>query len=98
LGLSVAVSGDGNTIVAGAPFFNNQQGAAYVFVKSGGRWANATQSAKLTASDGASIAFFGASIGISGDGSSIAAGAYNDSATNSPQTATLSGFAFVFNP
>ena len=55
LGLSVAVSGD--TVVAGAPAptvnGHAAQGAAYVFVKPAGGWASATETAKLTASDGA---------------------------------------------
>ncbi|MGZ4248082.1 MAG: hypothetical protein ACXVUE_07215 [Solirubrobacteraceae bacterium] len=63
LGNSVAV--DGNTVVAGAPgaTVNGHaiQGAAYVFVKPAGGWANATETARLTASDGAA----GDDLGIS---------------------------------
>ena len=55
LGWSVTVSGD--TVVVGAPTddvgSNADQGAAYVFVKPSTGWANMTQTAKLTASDGA---------------------------------------------
>ena len=51
----MAISGD--TVVAGAPDANvnghSQDGAAYVFVKPAGGWASATETAKLTASDGA---------------------------------------------
>ena len=65
LGASVAISG--NTIVAGAPEAtvngNPYQGAVYVFVKPRGGWANATQTARLTASDGA------AGDGLGGGGS-----------------------------
>ena len=51
LGTSVAISGD--TIVAGAPSIGGDDpGAVYVFVKPGGGWANGTETAKLTASDG----------------------------------------------
>jgi hypothetical protein len=68
LGTSVAVSG--NTIVAGAPFHqvgaNGQQGAAYVFVKPAGEWANKTQSAELTASDGGPGDKLGYSVAVSG--------------------------------
>jgi hypothetical protein len=68
-GSSVAISGD--TLVAGANFAtvgaNARQGAAYVFVAPGSGWANATQTAKLTASDGAAFDNFGLSVGISGD-------------------------------
>jgi hypothetical protein len=59
-GCSIAISG--NTIVVGAQLHavgSNQipgQGAAYVFVQSGGMW---SQQAELIASDGASWDFFG---------------------------------------
>jgi uncharacterized protein (DUF2345 family) len=75
LGYSVAISGD--AVVAGAPFAmigsNSEQGAAYVFVEPGTGWTGATQTAKLTASDGASGNQLGISVAISGD--TVAAGA-----------------------
>ena len=53
-GVSVSISG--NTVVVGAPSAtvgsNSDQGAAYVFTEPGSGWANMTQTAKLTASDG----------------------------------------------
>jgi hypothetical protein len=76
LGTSVAISG--GTIVAGAPQAgsgNTHAGAAYVFVKPQGGWANATQTAKLTASDGVSGDQFGNSVAISGD--TIVVGAWD---------------------
>jgi len=85
LGISVGISGDGSTVVAGAPAWNNLQGAAYVFVRPGTAWSNATQheTAKLTASDGASQPpgateggdELGYAVAISGDGSTVVAGA-----------------------
>jgi hypothetical protein len=75
LGGSVAVSGD--TIVVGAPFqpvdSHANQGAAYVFVMPTSRWANTTQTAELTASNGAAGNGLGYSVGVSGD--TIVAGA-----------------------
>src|SRR5262249_57460127 len=69
LGSSVAISGD--TVVVGADLdtigLNVQQGSAYVFVKPGTGWADATQTAKLTASDGAGRDQFGLSVAITGD-------------------------------
>jgi len=68
LGFSVAVSGD--TIVAGAPWHNGRlhaQGAVYVFARPRSGWANATQTAELTASDAAIEDELGWSVGISGD-------------------------------
>jgi hypothetical protein len=74
-GSSVAISG--STIVVGAPYHtvgaNEQQGAAYVFAMPASGWANATQSAELTASDGGAGDAFGFSVAISG--STIVAGA-----------------------
>jgi hypothetical protein len=53
-GISAAING--NTIVVGAPCAtvngNSCQGAGYVFVKPSSGWANMTETAKLTASDG----------------------------------------------
>jgi hypothetical protein len=75
----VAISGDGSTVVAGAfgaaIAGNRFQGAAYVFVKPGTGWATTTETAKLTASDGAASDSLGSSVAISGDGSTVVAGA-----------------------
>ena len=75
LGGSVSISG--NTVVAGAGSAmigsNKQQGAAYVFVRPASGWANMTQTAKFTASDGAFSSFLGASVSISGN--TVVAGA-----------------------
>jgi len=69
MGISVVISG--NTIVAGAQNAtvgsNAAQGAAYVFVKPGSGWADMTETAKLTASDGQAGDGFGGSVGIAGD-------------------------------
>jgi len=70
-GFSVAISGD--TVVAGA---RGNANSAYVFVKPGSGWANMTQTAKLTSSDGAAGDLFGFSVTISGD--TIVAGAPDD--------------------
>ncbi len=68
LGYSVAISG--TTVVAGAPNAtigaNEKQGAVYVFTQPAGGWSNETQTAKLTASDGAGFAQLGESVAISG--------------------------------
>lgn len=67
LGTSVAISGD--TVVAGAPDHavdsHNLQGAAYVFVMPASGWANMTQTAELTSSDGAFPDKFGTSVAVS---------------------------------
>jgi hypothetical protein len=54
--LGWSTSASGNTITVGAPYVsigsNQNQGAAYVYVKPVSGWSNTTQTAKLTASDG----------------------------------------------
>jgi hypothetical protein len=88
LGGSVAVSGD--TIVAGAQNQNAGRGAVYVFVRPASGWANATQTAELTATDGAANDSFGASVAISGN--TIVAGAQN----HTVGAHTNQGAAYVF--
>lgn len=69
LGSAVAVSGQ--TIVAGAPLCpigkNVNQGAGYVFVQPPGGWVNATQNAKLIATDGVQFSELGFSAAIMGN-------------------------------
>jgi len=72
-GYSVDVSSDGSTIVAGARGDDTQKGSAYVFVFNGTDW---DEVAKLTASNAATLAYFGHRVAISADGSTIAVSAY----------------------
>ena len=58
-----SVSVDGDTAVIGASGKSGAQGAAYVFVRSGGVW---SQQQELTASDGAANDYFGSSVLLSG--------------------------------
>ena len=77
LGTSVAI--DGDTIVAGAPHGitpTTAPGAVYTFARTG--LAVRTQTAKLTATDGAGEDALGSSVAIDGD--TIVAGAYTDDA------------------
>ena len=68
LGFAVAV--DGDAIVIGAPHDNNSAGAVYAYQRVGDTW---TQTAKLTASDGAAGDYLGSAVAIDGD--TIVAGA-----------------------
>ena len=65
LGTSVAMSG--TTAIVGASYHtvsgHSEQGAAYIFTESGGSW---SQSAELTASDGAAGDKLGVSVVLSG--------------------------------
>ncbi|MCA2982048.1 MAG: hypothetical protein INH37_27560, partial [Myxococcaceae bacterium] len=86
-GSAVALSGDGATLVVGAPFedsiatgVNQSQvdnssmnsGAVYVFVRSGPTW---VQQAYLKASNTGAAAAFGSSLAVTSDGSLLVVGA-----------------------
>jgi hypothetical protein len=78
-GSGVAI--DGDTIVVGATLDdiggNLQQGSAYVFVEPGGGWGGSlTETAKLTASDGAAMDWFGENVSVLGK--TVVVGAYAD--------------------
>jgi hypothetical protein len=88
----VAISGD--TVVVGAIAdtigAHASQGSAYVFVKPVAGWATMSETAKLTASDGAASDLFGFAVAISGD--TVVVGAVvDDIGANSNQ-----GSAYVF--
>lgn len=89
LGISVALSSDGNTAILGAsnestsPYTSN--GAAYVFTRSGSTW---TQQAKLTASDLGNSDNFGVSVAISDNGNTAIIGA--------PEKTGSNGAVYVF--
>ncbi|HTR27610.1 MAG TPA: choice-of-anchor D domain-containing protein [Terriglobales bacterium] len=104
LGSSVAISGDGNTVVAGAPnnpigaspSFTPGPGAAYVFLKPSGGWSSQVQNAaKLKSSDGQSNDFLGGETSISGDGSSVVVSALLHPFTP-PPVGQGPGAAYVF--
>ncbi|WP_282416490.1 hypothetical protein [Polyangium sp. 15x6] len=86
-GNSVALSGD--TALVGAWADDTQApsaGSAYVFVRSGATW---TQQAKLLASDGTAVDYFGLSVALSGDTALVGAPHDDDQGTDS-------GSAYVF--
>jgi hypothetical protein len=92
-GASVAISG--GLIAVGAPWddfgdFWSAQGSAYVFVRPGAAWINATETAKLIASDKAAYDRLGSSVAVDGD--TVVVGApYDDVSGKSDQ-----GSAYVF--
>ena len=93
-GNSVAVSTDGGTVVIGAPNAavkgNVSQGAAYVFIEPPNGWTNMTETAKVTASDGAAGAQFGTGVGVNNKTVMIGS-PYSVIGTNNGQ-----GAAYVF--
>ena len=89
VGLSVAVSADGNTAIVGGPAYYttyNSKGAAWVYVRNGGAWY--LQSRIAAADAGPNSSYMGASVALSGDGNTALVGA--------PLTNGFIGAAYVF--
>src|SRR5262245_18127123 len=77
-GFSVALSGDGNTAMAGGPNDDSGTGAAWVFTRSGTAWSQ--QGAKLVGTPN-SIPQEGFSVALSGDGNTAIVGGPGDDTT-----------------
>ncbi len=90
-GIAVAMSSDGNTAIVGAEDTspNTDNGAAYVFTRSGSVW---SQQAKLLASDSESNALFGCAVALSADGNTAIIGARREDTSPSADN----GAAYVF--
>ena len=101
-GISVAV--DGDAVVVGAPQTDDvndndmsvsDSGSVYVFTKPGAGWATATETAKLTASDGAANDEFGRSVAVDGD--TVVVGAHQvDHVDGGGNSVPNSGAAYVY--
>jgi len=85
LGTSVALSVDGNTLLAGGPGDNNFAGAPWVFVRSNGVW---SAGLKLAVNDNNGVAYLGGSVAVSADGNTALIGGRRD--------ANFLGAAWVF--
>lgn len=94
-GFSVAVSADGNTLIAGGPtdtptILGNAPGAAWIFTRSGNTWSQ--QGPKLVGSGGDGYAFQGYCVGLSSDGNTaILGGPYDNNLIGSAWIFTRSG-------
>ena len=92
-GWSVAISSDGNTVIVGVPYGNNEKGtnvgSAYIYTRNNGTW---SEQAKLLASDGATNDHFGWSVSISSDGNTAIVGASSDD----NERGTGAGSAYIF--
>lgn len=82
-GESVALSGDGNTALVGAPYDDSRKGAAWVWTRHGGVWTQ--QGSKLVGSGSAGeggalpvVAYQGQSVALSYDGSHALIGGPDD--------------------
>ncbi|MCZ8221982.1 MAG: integrin [Acidovorax sp.] len=99
-GWSVALSGDGNTLAVGAQGDASATGAVYVFTRSGITW---DQQAYLKASNAGGNDLFGTSVTLSGDGHTLAVGAYSEDSNaigidgdQLDNSASSSGAVYVF--
>ncbi len=75
-GWSSSLSADGNTSIVGGYYDNNQQGAAWVFTRSGGVWSQ--QGNKLVGTGNLGTARQGISVALSADGNTAIVGGYYD--------------------
>jgi hypothetical protein len=71
-GASVALSADGNTALIGGPDDNDNNGAAWVFTRSGSAWSQ--QGSKLVGAGASANATQGFSVALSGDGNTALLG------------------------
>jgi hypothetical protein len=86
-GVSVALSGDGNTAIVGGPADNSSAGAAWVFSQNGGVW---TQAGPKLLGNGAG--------GTTVEGRSVALSANGDTAiVGGPENNSNAGAAWVFS-
>jgi hypothetical protein len=75
-GISVSLSGDGNSAIVGGYGDNGFAGAAWVFTSSGGVWSQ--QGAKLVGTGAVGNAVQGSSVSLSGDGNTAIVGGFQD--------------------
>ncbi|MGA2455157.1 MAG: IPT/TIG domain-containing protein, partial [Solirubrobacteraceae bacterium] len=73
LGVSVAISADGNTVIAGSPREEDLKGAVRAFVRTGTTWSQLGP--ELTGESSRGRALFGRSVAISADGQTALIGA-----------------------
>ncbi|MBZ5642441.1 MAG: FG-GAP repeat protein [Acidobacteriia bacterium] len=74
-GYSVALSGNGNTLAAGAYDEDRGRGAAYIFTRNGTTWMQQNRLTSINAEQGDSL---GCSMAISEDGNTVVAGAFDE--------------------
>lgn len=90
LGGSVAISADGNTVIAGGSGDNSLVGAAWIFTRTNGVWSQ--QGSKLVGSGYATYSQQGSAVAISADGNTVALGGSGDNyATGATWVFTRSG-------
>jgi len=68
---SLALSSDGNTLAIGSPNDNSNQGATWIYTRSGSTW---TKQTKLIGTGGTNKSYQGTSVSLSDDGNTLAIG------------------------
>ncbi len=74
-GTRIAVSGDGNTVAVSAPLKDDNTGAAYLFRRNEGTWA---QTAYVKGANSRPGDQFGSSVALNRDGKTLVVGAYGE--------------------
>jgi hypothetical protein len=92
-GISVALSGDGNTALIGGPGDNSGAGAAWVFTRSGTTWTQ--QGQKLIGTGANNPAQQGYTVALSDDGNTALIGPYDNSDAGAAWMFTRSGAAWT---
>jgi hypothetical protein len=87
-GASVALSGNGEVALVGAPFTNNNAGAVYVYTSSTEAWSSTSTSGPVTLSAPSGVDDFGSSVSLSSDGTVALVGA--------PTTSSDAGAVYVY--
>ena len=93
-GSSVALSGDGNTLITGGPADSSSTGAAWIFVRTAGVWSQ--QGAKLAGSDAIGQALQGISVSLSTDGNTAVVGGDHDNFSLAGGEISVPGAAWVY--
>ena len=97
LGQSVALSGDGEVVAAGAPqtTATDGKGAAFIFTRPQSGWiSTSSYQAKLVSSDGEIDDSFGQAVSLSSDGTQLAVGSPGATVT----TQDNKGAVYIFKP
>jgi hypothetical protein len=93
-GTSVAISGDGNTVIVGGPHDNSDTGAVWIFTQSTGVWTQ--QGSKLLGIGALGIASYGYAVALSADGNiAIVGGGADDGNKGAIWVFTRSGGVWI---
>jgi FG-GAP repeat len=89
-GHSVALSNDGQTALVGTPYDQSNNGAVWIYTRSGATWTQ--RGGKLAPSDGSGSSNFSDGLALSADGSTAVISGHGDNASGASGT----GAAWVF--